>query len=429
MTPAQKTRLKTQLTEWMRTRPSLAAATLALAVIVIVGGIAGVARLSGQASASGGAGQKGQTATSATKGATATATSAASSGPRASWAPATPPPLLPGEALWNGVPSMLWGTNDTQNWDPSANLITEPAIQQEVKADHLALIRTWLFQIDLATNKPETDEYQQSKVQAGLNTGARLLCELPTENTMAYDEHMVTLFKGKCSYYEFMNEPDYEQIPIETYVSKWTSEIPKLRAIDPHALFGGPAAAAPQFNQCTYSATAPTVCYVQKVLLGMAQNHVLPDFVTFHWYPCWQDSADSCMKKADSYAEQVTLVRGWLTQYFGAAGARIPIGISEWNADPSAPMPDFTKDACWLEQYSVTAIKSMARAGVAFANQLDLANAGGYGSDDMVDIAKNGAAKPQYVALLRLMESVSPYGTLPTPPLAFTPPASCPGVP
>jgi hypothetical protein len=272
-----------------------------------------------------------------------------------------------------------------------------------------------------------TDAYQQSKVQAALNTGARLLCELPTRNSMAYDEHMVTLFAGKCSYYEFMNEPDNEQVPVTTYIAQWASEIPRLRKIDPHALFGGPAATTPQFNQCTYSVLS-TVCYMQKALQGMAVNKVPPDFVTFHWYPCWQESADSCMKKADSYGDQVTTVRGWLTQYFGAAGARIPIGVTEWNADPSAPMPDYTQDACWIAQYSVTALKSMARGGASFANQFDLANYGGYGSDDMVDVHKNGAAKPQYVALLRLMESVSPYEPLPTPPLAFTP-KSCPSVP
>jgi hypothetical protein len=322
---------------------------------------------------------------------------------------------------------MLWGTNDTQNWDAEKNLITIPAIQKQAKADHLALIRTWLFETDLATNQPATDAYQRSKVQAAQNTGAKLLCELPTRNSMAYDEHMVQLFAGKCSYYEFMNEPDNEQIPVATYIQKWSSEIPRLRAIDPHALFGGPAATTPQYSQCTYAADN-TVCYMQKALQGMALSKVLPDFVTFHWYPCWQESADSCMAKADSYGDQVTMVRGWLTQYFGAAGARMPLGVTEWNADPSAPMPDYTKDACWIAQYSVTALKSMARAGASFANQFDLANYGGYGSDDMVDIHKNGAAKPQYVALLRLMESVSPYGELPTPPLAYTPPANCPAL-
>jgi len=388
----------------MKARPRLVigALTLMLIVVMVGGGVAGVL-----------------VARSATP---------ANSGPPVDWAPKTAPPLLPGETLWRGVPSMLWGTNDTQNWDAEKNLITLPVIQKRAKADHLTLIRTWLFQYDLVTNQPVTDAYQQSKVQAARNTGARLLCELPTANSMAYDEHMAQLFAGKCSYYEFMNEPDDEQIPVATYVSQWASEIPRLRAIDPHALFGGPAAASPQYSQCTYSPDS-TVCYTQKVLQGMAASKVLPDFVTFHWYPCFEESADSCMKKAESYGDQVTMVRGWLTQYFGPAGARIPIGVTEWNADPSAPMPDYTKDACWIQQFTVTALKSMARAGASFANQFDLANVGGYGSDDMVDVYKNGAARPQYIALLRLMESVSPYGTLPAPPLAYTPPKSCPGAP
>jgi hypothetical protein len=405
MTPAQvipqKTPPKRRLINWMRTQPILAALTVALVLVALLGGGAAVARLVG------GEGEN--------------------PGPPATWAPKTPPPLLPGETLWHGIPSMLWGTNDTQNWDAEKNLITIPAIQKQAKADHLALIRTWLFETDLVTNQPETDAYQQSKVQAALNTGAHLLCELPTGNSMAYDEHMVKLFASKCSYYEFMNEPDNEQIPVATYIQKWASEIPRLRAIDPHALFGGPAATTPQYSQCTYGADN-TVCYMQKALQGMALSKVVPDFVTFHWYPCWQESADSCMAKADSYGDQVTMVRGWLTQYFGTAGARIPIGVTEWNADPSAPMPDYTRDACWIAQYSVTALKSMARAGASFANQFDLANYGGYGSDDMVDIHKNGAAKPQYVALLRLMETISPYGELPTPPLAYTPPANCPAL-
>jgi hypothetical protein len=398
--------LKTRLTDQVKARPALVVAILSLALVVVIagGGVAGAL---------------------AARNAT---TAPVNSGPPVDWAPDTPSPLLPGETVWRGVPSMLWGTNDTQNWDAEHNLITLPAIQRQAKADHLALIRTWLFQYDLVTNQPVTDAYQQSKVRAALNTGARLLCELPTGNSMDYDEHLVRLFAGKCSYYEFMNEPDNEQVPVTTYVSQWASAIPRLRAIDPHALFGGPAATTPQYNQCTYS-IGSTICYMQKALAGMAASKVLPDFVTFHWYPCWEESADSCMRKADTYGAQVTMVRGWLTQYFGPAGARIPIGVTEWNADPSAPMPDYTQDACWIQQYTVTALKSMARAGASFANQFDLANYGGYGTHDMVDINKGGAAKPQYVALLQLMESVSPYGKLPTPPLAYTPPQSCPGAP
>jgi hypothetical protein len=402
-----KSAQKMRLVDRMRNRPALVAGVIVVVLVVVVAGVI---------------------FESVSQTRQSPLSSRSSNGQRASWAPETAPPVLPGETLWHGVPSMLWGSNDTQNWDAQHTLITIPAIQKAVKADHLALIRTWLFQIDLATNQPETDAYQQSKVQAAFNTGARLLCELPTANTSDYNEHMVRLFAGKCSYYEFMNEPDNERVAIETYISRWTSEIPRLRAIDPHALFGGLAATTPQYNQCDYTPTS-TVCYMQKALKGMAESGVKPDFVTFHWYPCWQDNADSCMKKADSYGDQVKMVRGWLKEYFGAEGARIPIGVTEWNADPSAPMPDYAKDACWIMQYTVTALKSLARGGAAFANQFDLANYGGYGTDDMVDIYKNGAAKPQYLAMVRLFETISPYGPLPVPPLAFTPPASCPGVP
>jgi hypothetical protein len=340
------------------------------------------------------------------------------------WAPSSAPPLMAGESLWNGIPSMLWGSNDTQIWDPQHSLIIEPAIQQEAKADHLALMRVWLFQTDLATNLPETDAYQESKVRGSLATGAKLLCELPTGNTMSYDEHMVTLFKGQCSYYEFMNEPDYEQVSISTYVSEWSSEIPILRSIDPQAKFGGPAVAAPQYSQCTYG-IGTTVCYMQKVLEGMAASKILPDFVTFHLYACWEETASACMADASKYASQVEMVRSWVDQYFGATGASMPIGITEWNADPSAPMPSYTSNPCWMEQFTTTALESMAHGGASFADQLDLADYGGYGSDDMVDIYANGAAKPQYYAMLNVVDQISPFGDLPMPPLSFTQPASC----
>ena len=339
-----------------------------------------------------------------------------------SWAPTIPPALLQGDELWHGVPSMLWGTNDTQNWDAEHNLITLPAVQQQMRADHLALIRTWLFQTDLVTGLSVTDAYQQRKAQAALATGAKLLCELPTANSMSYDEHLVTLFRNECSYYEFMNEPDNEQVAIEAYVAAWASEVPRLRAIDPNAQFGGPAAAGPQFSQCAYT-TTETVCYMQKVLQGMARSGVLPDFVTFHWYPCYRDTAAACMARVETFGQQVTLVRGWLTQYFGAAGTRVPVGVTEWNVDPSAPMPSYTRDPCWMERFTATAFQSMARAGASFAAQFDLANYGGYGSDDMVDVLKDGVAKPQYAALLDMVNRIYPGDTLPMPPLGYTRPA------
>src|SRR5690348_7468884 len=134
MTPAQtmpqKSPTKRRLTNWVRTRPILAALSVALVLVALVGGGAAVSRLVG-------------------------GNDNPNPGPPATWAPPTPPRLLPGETLWHGIPSMLWGTNDTQNWDAEKNLITIPAIQRQAKADHLALIRTWLFETDLVTGQPE----------------------------------------------------------------------------------------------------------------------------------------------------------------------------------------------------------------------------------------------------------------------------------
>ena len=139
--------LKTRLADQLKARPAVVVAILSLALVVVIagGGVAGAL---------------------AARNAT---TAPVNTGPPVDWAPDTPPPLLPGETLWRGVPSMLWGTNDTQNWDAKQNLITLPAIQRQAKADHLALIRTWLFQYDLVTNQPVPDAYQQRKVRAALN--------------------------------------------------------------------------------------------------------------------------------------------------------------------------------------------------------------------------------------------------------------------
>ena len=309
-------------------------------------------------------------------------------------------PLLPGETLWGAWPNYLFGTNDTQNWDPQNSFETEPAIQQELKADHFPFIRTWFFQKSLINGAPVSDAEQLTRMQADENAGMTCLGELPTENTMAYDEHIVKLMKGRCKFYEFMNEPDIEGVDSARYVAAWKSEIPRLRAIDPKAKFGGPADYNYQGNECTYNLDGSSACFMQKVMQGMATSGVLPDFITFHWYPCWQDNASSCMANATSFASVTQTVKGWVRQYFHKT---LPVGITEWNADPSAPMPDYTKDATWMTKFTQTAVRSMQAGGLSFANQFDLANAGGYLTDDMVDIYHNGAPKAQYLAMKSLI--------------------------
>jgi hypothetical protein len=301
------------------------------------------------------------------------------------------------------VPSYLFGTNDTQSWDPEHNFETESAIQQELKADHFPMIRTWFFQHSLYDGHAVTDQEQLARVQALENAGMTCFGELPTANTMAYDEHIVQLLGNRCTLYEFMNEPDIEGYTAAQYLEAWNSEIPRLRAINPGAKFGGPVDYNAQGNDCTYTPQG-TTCFLQKFLIGAAQSGVRPDFVTFHWYPCWNDSATSCQAKATSFADVTKTVTGWVSQYLGRSD--IPVGITEWNADPSAPMPAYTQDSVWMTQFTTTALKSMASAGISFAMQFDLANYGGYGTDDMVDIYHDGAPKAQYIAMRELIQQV-----------------------
>ncbi len=332
------------------------------------------------------------------------------------------PALLPGEQMWGPWPSYLFGTNDTQNWDSAHNFETEPAIQRELKADHFPFIRTWFFQKSLSDGSAVSDAEQLSRAQADQNAGMACLGELPTENTMAYDEHIVTLMRGKCELYEFMNEPDYEGVGADAYLAAWKTEIPKLRAIDPNAKFGGPADYDSRGSACANSSDGAGECFIQKVLEGMAASGVPPDFITFHWYPCWEDTATSCMAKVDSIATLTATVKGWAQSAFHKP---IPVGISEWNADPSAPMPSYTQNAAWMTEFTTRALQSMQAAGVSFANQFDLANDGGYLTDDMVDIYHDGAPKPQYLAMQRLIASAYTESATPVAPTA-TPHAASP---
>ena len=115
------------------------------------------------------------------------------------WAPASPPPLLPGETLWRGVPSYAFGTNETQEWDGDFTFETLPALQKAVKAAHFTLLRTWFFEHSLADGHAVTDSEQLGRVQALRNAGMTCLAELPTANSLAYDEHLVSLLKGQCA--------------------------------------------------------------------------------------------------------------------------------------------------------------------------------------------------------------------------------------
>ena len=301
-------------------------------------------------------------------------------------------PLLPGETTWSGVPSFDFGSNDGVNWDTQNNMDVAPesnVIQPALKAGHLSIIRAWFFQNSLVDGHALSDAEQLQKLAAVQNSGAVCFANFPTENSVAYDLHLLSVLDGgghiACPYVEVMNEPDIEGVDSTAYLAFWNSFVPQARAAYPGVLFGGPADYDNQGNECTYYPDGTSACFLQKVMMGMKASGNLPDFVTYHWYPCWQNTASQCLALAGSFASAAQQVIGWDTSIFGH---QIPVINSEWNADPGGTT--YMQDRNWDAQFVSAALKNMETSGLSGALEMDISEYGDYGDLDLFDIYHGG---------------------------------------
>jgi hypothetical protein len=407
------------------------------------------------------------------------ATASPSSSPTAH--PTFPPPsggLLPGQQLWkNGVSSYLFGTNDSEDYDPD-NFDTDPhhIIQPSLKAAGLSLMRMFIFhysladghrvtlgtspQIQLNSNPHEFDTpgpavtnvtpdggYElETRLRAIENSGMQCLIVLkdiwtdpanttdpdPThkiytdpstgkvETDLDFAEKVVAYAGNRCNLYEIGNEPDLDEytdsgamIPhmhVQTYLNRWVEFVTALRKINPNAKFIGPVTADDQGNDCYYSGTPPMPgaqpgdCYMQMFLRGAKQAGVLPDAVSFHWYPCdnatdgFNGKGNCGAKQAQSFASVAQEVKGWVK---ADTGYDIPVGITEWNFDPgSNPLGD---NGSFMSQFSTAALNAMMSGGLNFACQFDAQDYGGYGYLDMFDLVNNDQPKPQFTAIANII--------------------------
>src|SRR2546430_6627159 len=289
---------------------------------------------------------------------------------------------LPGLQIWKqGVSSFLFGANDTQEWSTN-NVETSPAIQQALKDAHFSLMRTFFFDKSLADGHPTTDTEIEQRLKTVENSGMACLGVLQNISNVEFDKHVVTRAGSRCQLYEFGNEPDYNGISIETYLKQWNNTIPLLRKINPNAKFIGPVTYNDQGNKG----------FMRAFLEGVKTSGVLPDAVSFHWYPCYQDTQESCLSKASSYGQAAKGVQALVR---GIVGKDLPVGLTEWNYDPGDPPPAYGDDPNFIAKFSTIALHSMMQAGVAFACQFDVASYSGYGHLDMFDITNN-QPKPQY---------------------------------
>jgi lysophospholipase L1-like esterase len=307
--------------------------------------------------------------------------------------------MLPGAAVWNqGVSSLLFGTNDTYEWS-TKNVENQPAIQASLRDAGFTLVRTFI-------PDQATDATIQARISTIQHIGAQCLAVLTNINDLSFNEHVVSFLGDRCQLYEFGNEPDYTGIPAANYLTAWNSTVPLLRRINRSAKFIGPVT----------SNYLGVDNYLQDFLEGIKVSGVLPDAISFHYYPCYNDSESSCLAKADMYQSAAKEVRSLVKQILGKD---LPVGISEWNYDPGNPPPAYGDDASFMTAFSTRAIASMIAGGVAFACQFDAASNSNYGVLDMFNVTNN-QAKPQYYALADLIKAYRPTSSTATMPATAT---------
>ncbi|MFL5658143.1 MAG: hypothetical protein ACJ8CB_28660, partial [Ktedonobacteraceae bacterium] len=240
------------------------------------------------------------------------------------------------------------------------------------------------------------------------------------ETDLDFDKKVVAYLGNRCNLYEIGNEPDLDFYPasgpvvhhmsVQTYLSRWTEFVQALRQINPKAKFIGPVTGSDQGNDCTYTVVG-TSCYMRNFLKGAKAAGVLPDAVSFHWYPC--DSATDGFNgngncgpaQAQSYATVTNEVKGWIQSDLGK---KVPLLITEWNADPGAN--PLLENASFMTQFTRQSMKAMISAGLDGAFQFDAQDDGGYGHLDMFDITKNDQPKAQFNAIRDMIKQYYPGG-------------------
>ncbi|HEV7129367.1 MAG TPA: GDSL-type esterase/lipase family protein [Ktedonobacterales bacterium] len=320
------------------------------------------------------------------------------------WAACAGPPhasnagitLLAGTRVWrDGVSSLLFGTNDTYEWS-ARNIENQPDIQTALRHAGFSLVRTFI-----------PDQASDATIDTRMATieriGAQCLAVITNIQDATFNQHLVRALGNRCALYEFGNEPDLNGIASADYLRAWNTTIPLLRHINPRARFIGPVTSTDQGANG----------YLLDFLRGVKSSGVLPDAVSFHWYPCDHDTESACLAKASSYE---TVARGVRQTVRQVLGKDLPVGITEWNYDPGNPPPAYGESADFITRFTSAAIQSMARAGVAFACQFDAASYSGYGRLDLFNVETN-QPKPQFATLAAL---IAHYRTASTPTTAAT---------
>lgn len=247
------------------------------------------------------------------------------------------------------------------------------------------------------------------------------------ETDLQFDEEVVAYLGNRCDLYEFGNEPDDNGISEATYVQKWDEFIPKLKALNPNAKFiGGVLADYQGLSPCSYPVDQLEQCFMTEMLEDIASDKMtpVPDAISFHWYPCEDvnaSTAGQCLNPnnengAYSYSDVISQVRAWMQQILGHT---IPLGITEWNADPGSNT--YMDNSSFMTQFTADAMQSMISSKLDFAAEFDAQSSSGYTYLDMFDVNNNDQPKAQFTEMANLISQYD--GGAPPPPLPTQPPA------
>jgi hypothetical protein len=283
--------------------------------------------------------------------------------------------LLPGEALWHATtPSFIFGTNDSIEY-ASPNVDTLPSVQADLKAAGLTLMRTWSY-----------DNYSDAEINQRIatiqNSGMKCMFMLGSPSDLAWMKHVVTMLGSSCDIYEFGNEPDNAPngTNIAQTTAEWIADVPKLRALNPHAVFGGPAVTWSGGTDGSQGSYPSDVAYF---LAKTAAAGVRADFISYHDYPCEKaTSTAQCLQMTSGdFKWNYDQVIGWEQTYYGGT---VPTGVSEYNFDPgSNNLYAWGGDGPFMKEWETTALAALVKIGVAFANEFTSLNYSGYGYLDM----------------------------------------------
>lgn len=284
-------------------------------------------------------------------------------------------PLLPGEALTaNGTPAYLFGTNDTIEWGGVGTGFPSSPAEQADLAQGIpgGLVRSWVYSADGSNATPAlrykamTNAKQACMFNLGAHGGNTI--------QVSFYEKVVTTYGNSCVY-EFNNEPNYGEGMLK-YQQQWNTVVPKLKAIDPTIVIGGPA----------YAGNPGGDGGVVTWLKSTVTHNTVPSFFSWHSYPCEQDpntaagQAQCLTDTANTFQQNQ---QGALAQEQAGLGYTIPTGVSEYNVGAGGTDLEDNGSDCFYYQWQQAAIADAQAYGFALAQQFDIDSSSDYGSLDM----------------------------------------------